>query len=126
MYTMVVYLIWLILAIPALIIVVVVVGATLGAISLRRSIKAASQSRCPRCGLELGLDAILAGRERFLESIAEWRKQHPGLRARFLAEWEIRCFHCSALSYFYPESNTIKAEPLHRAAVQPRDLHAQE
>jgi len=103
---------WVLVAVPFVLLLLVVLAAGYGAYALRRTIEMAASKSCPNCGRPIGRPAVLAGKERFSEKMAELRKQHPGVKFKIVAEWEIHCPQCAAIFYFYPESGRIETESL--------------
>ena len=101
-------LLWVLIAIPGLFILLVLAAWASGAYSLRRSIRIASASPCPECGKTIGRASVLAGKDRFSDKIRDMWKQHPGIKFRIIAEWEIECPHCGRRFFFYPD--TIRIE----------------
>src|SRR5438132_13681682 len=110
MYTSLLVFLWFLIAFPAIFFLLVLAGATYGAYSLRRSIRIASLTRCPKCGNPLGREAVRDAKERSARKVAELRMQKPGVRLRLLAIWEITCSNCAAIVCFCPQSNTIASE----------------
>lgn len=101
-------LLWMLVAIPFLILLAILAGVAYGAYSVRRSIQVASLTPCPKCGTVIGKDAVLAAKAASSRKMAEARKLHPNIKFRTIADWQISCPHCGATFYFYPVSNTME------------------
>ncbi len=97
-------------AIPFLLLLLVLGAVVMGQYSLRRSIKKASISAFTKCESMIGRNAVLAAREAYAQKVHEMMPQHPGVKFRQIAEWQIECPRCSFRFYFYPGSN--KFEPM--------------
>ena len=110
MLTLAQIVLWTLVSIPLLLVLLVLVAAMFGAYSFRQSIRFASLSACPRCGKVLGRSAVLAAKDAFSKKMDEMRKQHPGLKLRIVAEWEISCPSCGSIIYFYPGSNKSETQ----------------
>jgi len=110
MLTLAEIVLWTLVAIPSLLVLLVLVAAMFGAYSFRRSITFASLSTCPKCGKVIGRSPVLAAKDAFGKKMDAMRNQHPGLKLRIVAEWEISCPRCGAIIYFYPGSNKIETQ----------------
>jgi hypothetical protein len=89
-------------------IILVLASATYGWHLHQASIKFAATSPCPKCGRNVGIEAVNAGITRSAQRGQELRKQHPGKIFKLVAEWEIECPHCGFRFYFYPSGNKIE------------------
>ena len=102
------FLLWGLVAIPFVLLLVVVAAAAFGQYGLRKAIKTASTSPCPKCGSIVGRDAILAAKAAYGQKLREMIRHHPGLKFRKVAEWQIQCPKCGFQFYFYPSSNRLE------------------
>jgi hypothetical protein len=113
---------WSLLAIPFLLLLLVLAAAVIGQYSLRRSIKTASTSVCPKCGSIVGRYAVLIAKEAYAQKVREIMQQHPGVKFRHIAEWQIECPRCKFKFYFYPIRNKFETvsifanQPVQRTA----------
>jgi hypothetical protein len=98
---------WGLVALPVLVAVVVLIGFSYGQYSLRQSIRFASSSPCPNCRRVVGRAAVLAAKDRYSQKVQEMQAQHPGVKFRLRAEWEIQCPHCGSTFYFTPDGSRI-------------------
>ena len=100
---------WFVVAIPVLLLLLLLSAMFMGQHSLRRSIKTASTSPCPKCGNILGRDIVLAAKAAYAQKMREVLKEHSNIKFRTTAEWQIECPQCSFILYFYPNSNKLQA-----------------
>jgi predicted RNA-binding Zn-ribbon protein involved in translation (DUF1610 family) len=95
------------LGLPLLLIALALAGASLGHLSLQRSIEIAALSSCPNCGEAIGRAAVRAGYERKAQKVRAIMERY--LRPRVPPEWEIECPHCGSTFLFDPNENRIDA-----------------
>jgi len=101
--------IWGLGAIPLILLLVVLAAAVVGQYSLRKSIQTASTSPCPKCGRTVGREAVFVAKEAYAQKVREMMHQHPGVKFRQVAEWQVQCPQCGFTFYFYPSSNKLEA-----------------
>lgn len=112
MWSILLWALYILIALPFLFILLVVLAAVYAGLALRHSIRVASKSPCPKCGAVLGRAAVLAGQERWKQKLQDLSQKHPGVRFRVLAEWEIVCPACGLQVYFCPETHKLTVESI--------------
>ena len=108
---------WALIALLFLLILLVFAGAAFGHYSLQRAISVAANAPCPKCGSIVGRIAVLSGRERYAQKIQDMLKQHPGVKFRQIAEWEVDCPHCGFRRFYYPGSKKFETTSIFTSRV---------
>jgi predicted RNA-binding Zn-ribbon protein involved in translation (DUF1610 family) len=106
MWTLLQVILWALVALPFLLVALALVGATCGHFSLQKSIKAAANHPCPRCGELIGREAVLAAIDRKAQEVSNIMKQY--LRPRVRPVWSIVCPHCGAALLFHLNENRLE------------------
>lgn len=99
---------WVAIAIPFLFVGIVLVAVLLACVSMRKTVAFAAQTRCPACKTSVGRDAVLTAKAANESRLKQMMKEHPGVRFRVVAEWEIRCPQCGRTFIFIPSDRTIQ------------------
>jgi uncharacterized protein involved in cysteine biosynthesis len=104
---------WILMALPLLLLVLFLIGAIYGPIASRANMAFAFNLPCPSCGKVIGKEAVLAAQALCAKRVQQWIKENPRLRymiwRRCIAGWEIRCPHCGHEFYFFPSTRKIEA-----------------
>jgi predicted RNA-binding Zn-ribbon protein involved in translation (DUF1610 family) len=116
MWTFLQIVIWIIVALPFLIIALALVGATIGHFSLQKSIRIAANSPCPNCGEVIGREAVLAAFERKAQAVHDVMKLY--LRPRVRPEWIIECPHCGVTLLFHADENRFEVPSISADAAK--------
>ncbi len=103
---------WVVIALPFLLLLLVITIAAYGQYSLQRSIELASATACPKCGRAVGRAVVFAGKDRCFQKLAVKLQQNPRAMFSLVVEWEIACPHCGFRHYFYPDENKIETQSI--------------
>ncbi len=89
---------WLAL-LPIALLVLAMLGASLGAWSLRRTARDLALAACPGCGGPLGLRAVENGQAAWGRYVAKLFRERPAFY-RLVARWPVRCVKCGRVRMF--------------------------
>lgn len=95
-------LLWLLAALPFILIFLILLAVLYASYSLKKDTKKLANALCLKCGKPIGEAAVLEAQERARQEVSEMQNKNPYVRLRLVITWLIICPHCTHRMQYSP------------------------